>query len=158
MAFSADDPKWTAYVLNELPGDERAEAERELAESPDARREVADIRRAVDAITLELKAGTVPGLTAQQRAAICDHTTAEALAVNSVALAPEKPKRSRLWLWSCIASAAVFTAVALWLPAHPRDREVSEVAQSNQKASSRALDAMSAKETSSALSSEPLEL
>ena len=44
MNIHPDDPKWTAYVLGELGDAERAEVERELESSAEARELVDEIR------------------------------------------------------------------------------------------------------------------
>ncbi|MEX2608050.1 MAG: von Willebrand factor type A domain-containing protein, partial [Kiritimatiellia bacterium] len=44
MNTTPNDPKWTAYVLNEVTEAERLELEAELAENPDARAEVEELR------------------------------------------------------------------------------------------------------------------
>ena len=44
MSIHPDDPKWTAYILGELGDAERAEVERELESSAEARELVDEIR------------------------------------------------------------------------------------------------------------------
>ena len=46
MNFSLDDPRLTAYALGELEGEERAGVEAWLANHPEARRTVDEVRSA----------------------------------------------------------------------------------------------------------------
>src|SRR5436190_13382301 len=73
MNFNPDDPKWTAYVLGELPASERAEIEGLLENSEDARAYVQELRDATTALQEEMKVALMPaisGLTREQRNAV----------------------------------------------------------------------------------------
>lgn len=70
MSINPDDPKLTAYALNELSVDEREAVEKELGESEAARREVAEISRTAEQLTRELVAEPMPVLTYAQQMAI----------------------------------------------------------------------------------------
>ncbi|RIK63986.1 MAG: VWA domain-containing protein [Planctomycetota bacterium] len=61
MTIDTNDPRLTAYALNELEDAERAEMERLLTESPEARAEVEAIRGAADRLSQELAAEPIPG-------------------------------------------------------------------------------------------------
>ena len=54
MNIHHDDPRWTAYVLGELNDADRAEIERELESSPEARELVDEIRMMTILLTDEL--------------------------------------------------------------------------------------------------------
>ena len=69
--INPDDPKWTAYALDELNGAERAAVEAELNASEEARMLVEDLRFAAQLTKAELRDGTAfPALTATQRETI----------------------------------------------------------------------------------------
>ena len=65
MKFNPDDPKWSAYLLDELTADERAAVEQELETSVEAR-EFLDIppippeRHALDRAGVPLQGGQRP--------------------------------------------------------------------------------------------------
>ena len=51
MMIDPGDPRWTAYISNELEGEDREELEAELARSPEARRHLEELCRAADLLT-----------------------------------------------------------------------------------------------------------
>ena len=66
--INPDDPKWTAYVLGELDGQERAAVELELENSEEARMLVEELRFAADLTKSELREALPPlHLTREQR-------------------------------------------------------------------------------------------
>ena len=67
MNAQFDEAKLTAYALGELDEADRADIERLLDESPDARAEVADIRRMAGLLTEEFAAEPTGGLTVTDR-------------------------------------------------------------------------------------------
>jgi secreted protein with Ig-like and vWFA domain len=67
MSFDANDPRLTAYALDELDEAERAQVEKLLEQSPGARAAVEEIRQAAELLTGELASEPVATLTAQQR-------------------------------------------------------------------------------------------
>jgi Ca-activated chloride channel homolog len=68
MNIDANDPKWTEYALGEMTDErERAEIERLLAESPEMRQLVEDIRQMAGMLKRELLAEPSIGLTPAQR-------------------------------------------------------------------------------------------
>lgn len=68
MNSDANDPKWTEYALGELTDEkERAEMESILAESPEMRQLVEEIRRTAEMLKRELLAEQPIGLTPAQR-------------------------------------------------------------------------------------------
>src|SRR5689334_16590026 len=70
MTFDASDPRLTAYALGELDGTERAEIEALLAESPEARRFVEEVRETARILTEQFRLEPSPGLAPAQREAI----------------------------------------------------------------------------------------
>lgn len=96
MNIDANDPKWTEYALGELTDEkERAEMESILAESPEMRQLVEEIRRTAEMLKRELLAEQSIGLTPAQRTLI-----------------EEKANARRNWLgfrpaWVLAAAAAV---------------------------------------------------
>ncbi|MBN1571052.1 MAG: von Willebrand factor type A domain-containing protein [Acidobacteria bacterium] len=68
MNIDANDPKWTAYALGEITDEkERAEIEKVLAESPEIRRLVEEIRETAGMLKEELHAEPSISLTEVQR-------------------------------------------------------------------------------------------
>ena len=70
MTFDPNDPKWTAYVLDELSPEERRQVEQLLAESPEARQLVEEIRSASEWLGEELQNVPSPALTDEGRSRI----------------------------------------------------------------------------------------
>jgi hypothetical protein len=109
--INPDDPKWTAYILGELDGTERAAIEAELESSEEARTLVDELRFAGELAKTELRhAGTVTSLTPAQRATI----------VSSV-----KPLRTPSWfrfrpaVWAAGLAAAGLAALVLTFATRP---------------------------------------
>src|SRR5262249_33843437 len=92
MTWNMDDPRWTAYVLGEITGDERDELDRVLESDAEARAYVASLREAVGAIERELHAQAPRPLDDLQRQRI------------QRAAAP-RPRR-RWWIAGVTAAAA----------------------------------------------------
>jgi Ca-activated chloride channel homolog len=97
MNIHPDDPKWTAYVLGELNAGERAEVERELESSPEARELVDDIRMMSTVLKDELAAQAEAALLPQQRQAII--------------AAPRLPFWRRRWILGGLTASAVAATV-----------------------------------------------
>lgn len=70
MSIDKNDPRLTAYALDELDERERREVETLLADSPEARKAVEEIRQTAGWIESELKSEPVASLTSQQRKTI----------------------------------------------------------------------------------------
>lgn len=70
MTLNTDDPKLTAYALGELPPAEVAEVEMLLADMPEARAAVEEIRATAQLLGSELAAESSPGLTMAQQMAV----------------------------------------------------------------------------------------
>ncbi|HYR91191.1 MAG TPA: von Willebrand factor type A domain-containing protein [Terriglobia bacterium] len=103
--INPDDPKWTAYILNELDDTERASLELELESSEEARMLVEELRLAADLTKIDLRQEVmVVPLTAQERETI--RSSAEVL-------------RSRRWgarpaVWVAgLAAAGIVLMVSL---------------------------------------------
>src|SRR5262245_36896121 len=60
MTWNMDDPRWTAYVLDELDAADREELEAVLAGDDEARAYVASLRETIDALERELGAQPAP--------------------------------------------------------------------------------------------------
>lgn len=106
----ADDPRLTAYALNELDASERAEVEQFLAANPECRAAVAQIRDVAGQLSHELRREPVLHLEQPHRAAI----EKQAAAVVTV-----QPTRSGLRTWQQtfvgIAASVVITGGLVWL-------------------------------------------
>src|SRR6266550_1591564 len=70
VPMSPDDPKLTAYALDELDGAERAEVEAFLKENEAARRFVEETRQTVAMLSSGLQSIEPPALTVEQRETI----------------------------------------------------------------------------------------
>ena len=64
MKINPEDPRLTAYALNELEPGERATVEAELNNNPECREAVEEIRRAAGLLSRELAAEPCPGALA----------------------------------------------------------------------------------------------
>lgn len=98
-----DDPKLTAYALNELEEADRAEVEAYLADNPAARAVVEEIRRTVAVLTAGMRVTNVPALTTLQRETITSSPT-----VVAASLSYESVRRPALRVWAkwALATAA----------------------------------------------------
>ncbi len=67
MTFDPNDPRWTAYVLDELSSEEKREVEQLLAESLQAQQLVEEIRLASEWLGEELQNEPSPALTEDRR-------------------------------------------------------------------------------------------
>ena len=63
MKMNPEDPRLTAYALNELEPGERAAVEAELPNNPECREAVEEIRRAAGVLSRELAAEPCPALS-----------------------------------------------------------------------------------------------
>src|SRR5436190_6782886 len=70
MKITPDDPRLTAYALNELDGADRKAIEAELEDSDECQREVDEIARTAALLSAELAAEPLPQLTHAQQLAI----------------------------------------------------------------------------------------
>src|SRR5258708_313600 len=70
MKLSPDDPRLTAYALDELDSNERAVVEAALVDAPEMRVIVEEIRAAAGLLETELATELAPGLHQAQREAI----------------------------------------------------------------------------------------
>jgi hypothetical protein len=118
MSFNPEDPKWTAYVLDELDAVERATIEQELADSTEARQLIAEIRETIGLLSSELQAEPIFKLAANQRTAIEEH-------VKPPVTIAASPKRSwRQWSLNLAVAATLLLALgALLIPKVQMARE-----------------------------------
>ena len=140
MTFDHDDPRWTAYVLDELEDNDKAELESQLEKNAEARAYVEELRQTTDFLALELGGGEAAMLTDAQRAAITEaasETGSEtASGSDEAAEAEESPapadvipirRSSRRGWW--IGGLGLATAAAAALLVLPRGQEkISKVA------------------------------
>jgi len=68
--FDANDPRLSAYLMDELAADEREQIERLLREDPNARDFVEELKRTADLLEAEFGAEGEPGLSGSRRAAV----------------------------------------------------------------------------------------
>jgi len=132
-AFHSDDPRLTAYALDEMPLAERAEFEQLLASSSEARAALDEVQETIGLLRSGLATEPVPSLTTVQRDAVQELLTAnlnaaglnaaqvQVMHVASDATAARQP--SRLAVWSGLgATAAAMVAVAMTLPGDSSSR------------------------------------
>ncbi|MFN7137981.1 MAG: anti-sigma factor family protein, partial [Limisphaerales bacterium] len=67
MNLSPDDPRLTAYALGELPADEVREVERAVADSPELRAAVEEIRQMADLLKGELADEPAASLSGEEK-------------------------------------------------------------------------------------------
>jgi Ca-activated chloride channel family protein len=91
MTFDPDDPRLTAFALGELEGDERSAVESQLADHPEARAAVEEVRALARLLTEGLRAEPAPGLSDAQRRTIAAH-------LDRPAAVPFRPRWGRLAL------------------------------------------------------------
>src|SRR3954470_8459127 len=99
-----DDPRLTAYALGELDASERSAIEVLLAESPESRQFVEDVRATAELLTAQLHREPSPGLAAEHRRAIEGR------------LQPAPPARRRpRWIPYALAASLVVVVPGLLL-------------------------------------------
>jgi len=122
MNIHSDDPKWTAYVLGELSDAERAEVERELESSAEAREIVDEIRMTTMLLKDELANEAPLALHAGQREAIVSPSRAGVKLVPAWSI----PR----WVLPGFAAAAVgaLVIVGVIMPSLLRSRQAASPA------------------------------
>ncbi len=93
MSMNLDDPRLTAYALGEMDPAERQAFEAELANDPDARRQVEQVRHLAGELTDQLASEPAPELTDKQRQAVTAAATPK-----KATLTPARPTRRRVLL------------------------------------------------------------
>src|SRR3954470_7707493 len=107
-----EDPRLTAYALGELDASERPAIEVLLAESPESRQFVEDIRATAKLLTDELHKEPSPGLATEH------HQVIEGR------LQPAKPAKKRFYLIELAVAASILVViVGLMRPATPAARQ-----------------------------------
>ena len=107
--INPDDPKWTAYVLEELDGEERAEIEQLLATSDEARALVEELTVATASLKDEMAAHTPLMMSPEQRAAI--RSAVEPAPRRWFEVFPSK--------WGLGLAAAAVVALTVWIARAP---------------------------------------
>ncbi len=117
MPFDANDPRLTAYALDELDGDDRQAVEALIAEDAESRQFVMDVRATARLLTEHLQHEPSPGLTPIHKEAI------EAEIAPVVTLRPVRRwYRPSAFEWMA-AAGVIGVAVGLTLPAMHMARE-----------------------------------
>src|SRR5215470_2230119 len=96
MSIDRDNPKWTAYVLDELDASERAALESELESSEEAREFVQELRLAASMMKDGLAAHADATLSSEQRFSIQAASSARTT----------KPWLGRVLPWTGLLAAA----------------------------------------------------
>jgi len=124
--MNPDDPKLTAYALDELEEPDRTEVEERLRNDPAAAAEVAALREFSAQLRAELHKENMPGLTEDQRAEL--YAAAKEVAsglngnpVSAAGPAPAEPEllRPSLRPWRLWFPAAIAASLALFAVIHP---------------------------------------
>ena len=102
MSIDRNDPRLTAYVLNELSDADRAEVEAALDGSPELRQTVDEIRQTTDLLADRLPSEPYPSLSDDQRAPI--------LADHAPATRQSESSQSR-WISIAVAVSLLFVIV-----------------------------------------------
>jgi len=127
MNFDPNDPRLTAFALDELVGGERAEVEALLGQSAEGHRYVEEVRAYARLLTEILCAEPSPGLSLEHRQAI-DAGLHAAPAVPAVA-----PRRGVRWVPILTAAASLLLVAGLSLSAYnaarPAGRRLLEIAR-----------------------------
>jgi Ca-activated chloride channel homolog len=117
MTWNMDDPRWTAYVVGELAGDERDELEHLLENDAEARAYLASLREAIGAIERELHAQPPVPLDDLQRRRIQQAAAA-------------RPSRHRWWIAASTAAVASLVAVVVFTTRVREDAPASSASPS----------------------------
>ncbi len=118
MKMDANDPRWTAYALGEIADEkERAEIEGILAESPEMRRLVEEIRETAGLLREDLRAEPVLPLTQAQ------HEKIESRAGAGRSWLMRKP------VWILAGAAAALLLAFSVIVRHPGRQETAELRQ-----------------------------
>ena len=112
MTIDRNDPRWTAYVLDEMDAGERAAFEQDMASHPDAIQILEEIRESVGLLESAMAAESPVGLTREQRQMIED------------ALAPVEPAFRMRWGLATAGLAAILVMgmVTIMVPSLLRSR------------------------------------
>src|SRR5687768_7977547 len=119
MTINPNDPKWTAYVLGELDDQDRAEIERLMATSEEARTLVEELRFATTILKDQLTGDVPLLLTPGQRTTIRE------------AAAPQVRRRwfgAQTAAWATGLAAAGLILVAVTMPSLVRSPESLQLA------------------------------
>jgi len=120
----ADDPRLTAYALDELEGDEREELARQVAASPALAAEVEALRAVASTLRDELALGDATDaltLTPMQRAALTRGSGLGASKTTAAAQTMRKRPLRRAGLWAFLVAGAAVAATAVFFLTRPDD-------------------------------------
>ncbi len=112
MNIDKDDPRLTAYALDELDGEERAVVAAAIAGDPELRTAVEEIRQLAGAVSEALAAEPCPQLMTVRQTDVLPHQSSKARRLMGSCL-----------FWQSVAAAAVFAAVGLGILASSQRSE-----------------------------------
>jgi secreted protein with Ig-like and vWFA domain len=101
--MNPDDPKFTAYVLDELSTDEHEQVLREIESNEELAAEAHELRHFAESLRAELKGETSEPLTPEQRAAVLG----ESLPAASTIVVPRVPWWRHQWIPAAAAAVLV---------------------------------------------------
>jgi len=122
MTYEPDDPRLTAYALNELDEDASREIEAHLQEDPEARRMVEEIRATSALLTTELKKESGPKLHTGQRVAI--QTVARIGTKSPPSKRPEPLRQYRPFI-AAAAALLLISVTMFWFTTEKRNAPVA---------------------------------
>jgi Ca-activated chloride channel family protein len=111
--FSSDE-RLTAYAFGELDDADRAEFERQLAESPELQAELQELQNLAGLLRTELSAEAAPSLTQPQRESLLKQASEPATSEESVAVDKVRQRRRRWALIGAEIAAGTAIAVGFW--------------------------------------------
>ncbi|MEO8499174.1 MAG: hypothetical protein ABI614_29265, partial [Planctomycetota bacterium] len=123
--INSDDPRLTAYVLDELSDAERAEIESALAASPELQAEIALIRQAATLFGDSLQVSEASSLTDEQRLAIYDLPADARVELGARSRSAPRGRWRSAIVGFAATGIAASVLVALLLPAVQTAREAS---------------------------------
>src|SRR3954451_13223395 len=115
MTFNPDDPKYTAYVLDELSEADRAAIEAELLANPQAAALVRDIRITANELAGAFKTESLPQLTAAQRDIVLSAPAPSPLPEGEGLRKQTSQSSRRPLLAAAIAASLLLAAAAGWV-------------------------------------------
>lgn len=124
MNYEPDDPRLTAYALNELDEASNREIEAHLQEDPEARRMVEEIRATSALLSSELKKESAPKLHAGQRAAIQNLSRSGA---RKTAPKPAVPLRTYRPFVAAVAALLLVSVTMFWFTASQNAPRVAQL-------------------------------
>lgn len=134
-AFNSEDPRLTAFVLDEIDDSDRAEIEQLLETSTEARAAVKEIEETIGVLKEELAGEPTPELTTEQRAAVEEQLSGPAVSLGAKFGSPERSSFGTV-VGGFLSVVALGVMAALVLPAVNNANQSSQFASEDVAATS----------------------